>query len=67
MGCWRFCGTFSSDGIASDRVFQYAYLNASLETGFPNPIDIAIRTFKQPDISAFANWTKSPMILHGND
>jgi Mg2+-importing ATPase len=30
-------------GAESDKVARYAWLNASLQTGFPNPIDEAIR------------------------
>ena len=53
-------GAFCIDGSDSDRVFQYAYLNASFETGFLNPIDQAIRIFRQPDISAFRKLDEEP-------
>lgn len=35
-------GTLSADGIHSEKVSQYAWLNASLQQGFHNPIDEAI-------------------------
>jgi len=34
--------TLDSSGVPSDKVMQYAWLNASLQQGFNNPIDVAI-------------------------
>jgi Mg2+-importing ATPase len=34
--------TLDIDGAHSDKVLQYAWLNASLQQGFNNPIDVAI-------------------------
>ncbi len=47
------------DGNESRRVLAVAYLNASFETGFRNPIDEAIRTQVPPEITAtIAGYTK---------
>ena len=48
------------NGTASDRVFLYAYLNAFYETGFTNPIDEAIRIFKQIDTSEYQKKDEIP-------
>jgi P-type Mg2+ transporter len=34
-------------GIQNDKVLRYGYLNAQFETGFTNPIDAALRAFRQ--------------------
>ncbi len=57
-------------GRASDQVLRLAYLNASFETGFTNPIDEAIRdsvkhgseptTVALRDASAARSSTRSP-------
>lgn len=38
-------------GQPSDNVLRYAYLNAVFETGFTNPIDAAIREFREFDLT----------------
>jgi len=48
------------EGNPSDRVFLHAYLNASFETGFSNPIDEAIRAYKQPDIAGYGKADEVP-------
>lgn len=48
------------DGLASDNVFLYAYLNAFYETGFTNPIDEAIRTYKKIDLSGYQKSDEIP-------
>ena len=48
------------EGNPSDRVFLHAYLNAFFEAGFSNPIDEAIRAYKQPDIAGFENAGEVP-------
>jgi Mg2+-importing ATPase len=48
------------NGVASEKVLLYAYLNASFETGFTNPIDEAILKFSKPDISAFKKQDEIP-------
>jgi len=52
--------TLDVNGASSDKVFQYAYINASLETGFTNPIDEAIRTFRKVDISGYNKKDEIP-------
>ncbi len=48
------------NGITKDKVFLYAYLNANFETGFTNPIDEAIRSFNQADISGYKKHDEIP-------
>ena len=38
--------TVDFEGTASDQVFELAYLNAFFQSGFNNPIDEAIKSFK---------------------
>ena len=47
-------------GNESDEVFFYAYLNAIYETGFPNPIDQAIRSYKILDVSSYKKLDEIP-------
>jgi len=47
-------------GVESDKVFLYAYLNASYETGFTNPIDQAILNFKKIDLSGYKKHDEIP-------
>jgi Mg2+-importing ATPase len=49
----RLKSALDAQGRDSDRVLLYAYLNASFESGFTNPIDQAICTGKQFDVSAY--------------
>jgi Mg2+-importing ATPase len=48
------------DGQESEKVLLYAYLNASYETGFMNPIDEAIRKHRQFDLSNFKKLDEIP-------
>jgi len=48
------------DGQESERVLLYAFLNASYETGFMNPIDEAIRKYRQFDLSNFRKLDEIP-------
>ena len=47
-------------GNESDEVFLYAYLNAIYETGFLNPIDQAIRSYKILDVSGCKKLDEIP-------
>ena len=47
-------------GNESDDVFFYAYLNAIYETGFLNPIDQAIRSYKTIDVSSYKKLDEIP-------
>jgi len=48
------------DGKESEEVFLLAYVNASFETGFGNPIDQAILRYRSPDISGFKKLDEVP-------
>jgi Mg2+-importing ATPase len=48
------------DGHESEKVLLYAFLNSSYETGFMNPIDEAIRKYRQFDLSAFKKLDEVP-------
>ena len=48
-------------GAPSDKVLLYAYLNAFYETGFTNPIDEAIRTHRQFDLSGYQKAGRDPL------
>ncbi len=47
-------------GAPSDKVLLYAYLNAFYETGFTNPIDEAIRSHRQFDLSGYRKADEIP-------
>jgi P-type Mg2+ transporter len=49
-----------SRGAPSESVFLYAYLNAIYQTGFTNPIDEAIRTHQQLDLSGYQKLGEIP-------
>ena len=48
------------DGDPSDRVLLYAVLNATFESGFPNPIDEALRGRPCPDLAAYVKVDEVP-------
>ena len=48
------------DGHESEKVLLYAFLNASYETGFMNPIDEAIRKHRPLDLSAYKKLDEVP-------
>ncbi|MCX6122803.1 MAG: magnesium-translocating P-type ATPase [Ignavibacteriales bacterium] len=48
------------DGASNDKVLFHAYLNAFYETGFTNPIDEAIRTHRQFDLSGYQKQDEIP-------
>jgi P-type Mg2+ transporter len=48
------------DGHESEKVLLYAFLNASYETGFMNPIDEAIRKYRPFDLSGFQKLDEVP-------
>ena len=47
-------------GAANEKVLLYAYLNAVNETGFVNPIDKAIRIYRQFDLSGYKKLDEIP-------
>jgi Mg2+-importing ATPase len=48
------------DGHESEKVLLYAFLNASYETGFINPIDEAIRKYREFDLSGYKKLDEVP-------
>ncbi|MEW5706770.1 MAG: magnesium-translocating P-type ATPase [Actinomycetota bacterium] len=52
--------SLDADGNNSDKTFLFAYLNASFETGFTNPIDKAIVNHKALDISKYKKLDEIP-------
>jgi Mg2+-importing ATPase len=48
------------NGNASEKVFLFAYLNASYETGFTNPIDEAIINYRKVDLSEYKKHDEIP-------
>lgn len=53
-------GATDARGHESEATLLYAYLNASFETGFTNPIDEAIRRRKGIDISDYSKIDEVP-------
>jgi ABC-type multidrug transport system ATPase subunit len=52
-GIIRLHSTLDIGGEESQKVLLYAYLNAFYETGYANPIDEAIRTRHQFDVTSY--------------
>jgi P-type Mg2+ transporter len=50
-GVIRLEGAYDASGRASTEALQFAAMNASLESGLPNPLDAAILSAYQPDVS----------------
>jgi Mg2+-importing ATPase len=48
------------NGDASEKAFLFAYLNASYETGFTNPIDEAILNFRKIDLAEYQKKDEIP-------
>jgi Mg2+-importing ATPase len=48
------------EGHESEKVLRYAFLNASYETGFMNPIDEAIRKYREFDLSGYKKLDEIP-------
>ena len=59
-GTVKIQSTMDVSGKQSDKVFLYAYLNASFESGFINPIDEAIRTYKSIDVKNYKKLDEHP-------
>ena len=59
-GTVKLQGALDLAGNESERVFLYAYLNASFEAGFRNPIDEAVRAARTLDISGYAKLDEEP-------
>ncbi len=48
------------NGEESEKVFLFAYLNAFYETGFTNPIDVAILDYRKIDLSEYKKQDEIP-------
>jgi Mg2+-importing ATPase len=67
---------FNIEGAASDKVLLLAYLNAFYQTGFTNPIDVAICSYRKLDLSDYQKQDEIPydflrkrlsiLVLHDN-
>jgi Mg2+-importing ATPase len=53
-------GTLDIASKPSEKVAFYAYLNSVYETGFNNPIDEAIRQFRQFDLTGYSKIAEIP-------
>jgi Mg2+-importing ATPase len=59
-GVVRLHSALSVDGHEAEKVLLYAFLNSSYETGFMNPIDEAIRKYRQFDLSGYKKLDEVP-------
>lgn len=59
-GVVKLQSTVDVNGKHSEKVFLYAYLNASFESGFINPIDEAIRKHQSMDITDYVKLDEHP-------
>jgi Mg2+-importing ATPase len=59
-GVVRLHAALDVDGNASDDVLLYARLNATFESGFPNPIDEALRRLPCPDGAGYVKVDEVP-------
>ncbi len=59
-GVVRLHSTLDVAGEECEKVLLYAYLNAAYETGFTNPIDEAIRTYRQFDLTGHQKLGEIP-------
>lgn len=59
-GTVELAGILNLDGQECEQVKLFAYLNASMETGFTNPIDAAIKKLEGIDSSQFTKLDEIP-------
>jgi P-type Mg2+ transporter len=59
-GVVRLYQALDVDGADSEKVLLYAYINSKFETGFANPIDTAIRSYRQFDLSPYQKLDEFP-------
>ncbi|MBN1342507.1 MAG: magnesium-translocating P-type ATPase [Phycisphaerae bacterium] len=59
-GVVRVHAALDAEGKESERVLLCAYLNASLQSGFVNPIDQAVRTYREFDVSGYRRVDEVP-------
>ncbi len=59
-GAVKLHGAVDANGSPSEKAALYAYLNSFFETGFTNPIDEAIRTGAQFDLTQYQKLDEVP-------
>ncbi len=59
-GVVRLRSALDVNGAESEKVSLYAYLNATYESGFANPIDQAIRAYGKFDLKDYAKLSELP-------
>ncbi|MGP8155128.1 MAG: magnesium-translocating P-type ATPase [Smithella sp.] len=59
-GTVRLHAALDIEGRPSEEVFFQAYLNSFYESGFTNPIDGAILSYRQPDLSGYKKLDEVP-------
>jgi len=59
-GTVRMHSVLDLEGKESEEVFFLAYVNAFFETGFYNPIDQAVLSYRKPDVSGFKKLDEVP-------
>ena len=52
--------TLDVDGNESEKVLLFAYINSFYETGFTNPIDEAVRSYRSFDLSEYQKLDEEP-------
>jgi Mg2+-importing ATPase len=52
--------TIDVDGNDSEKVLLFAYINSFYETGFTNPIDEAVRSYRSFDLSEYQKLDEEP-------
>jgi P-type Mg2+ transporter len=56
----RLHAALDMEGKDSERVLLLAYLNAFFEAGFQNPIDAAIKSYREVDVSGYERLAEAP-------
>ena len=59
-GAVQLHSTLDYSGKESEKVLLFAYLNASFEKGYANPIDEAIRSHRQFDLKSYEKLSEIP-------
>ncbi|MDQ7839109.1 MAG: magnesium-translocating P-type ATPase [Thermodesulfobacteriota bacterium] len=59
-GVVKLSSALDVEGNESEKALFYAYLNAIHQTGFVNPIDEAIRTYRRFDVSGYQKLDEVP-------
>ena len=59
-GSMRLQAALNVDGESSERVLFLGYLNAVFETGFPNPLDEALRRHRSFELAGYCKLEEEP-------